>query len=445
MISRALARFASRLRRADIPVAARREAVRSIFNVVGTALAGAGDDGVRRIATTVLPFSGPATSTLIGRAERADCLTAAFLNALAANVFDFDDTHPGTIIHPSAPVAPALFALAGQQRMGGAALIDAFVLGVEVECRLGNAISPGHYERGWHITATCGVFGAAAACGMILGLDEEQMLWALGHASAQSSGLVETLGTMAKSVGVGHAGRGGLLAALLAAQGVRGPEAPIEGERGFFRVMGIPVDTARVVDGLGESWEITRNTYKPYPCGIVLNPVVDACLALREEHAPAAQDIACVTVHGHPLLRQRADRPQPDSGRQAQVSAQHAVAVVLLDGRAGISEFSDGRVRAPEVRALAAKVAVAEATGVSVDGALVEIRFASGAVLAHRVEQARGSAARPMTDADLETKFRALAETVWANRDPAPLVDALWSLDAADDAADVIRRAAAER
>jgi 2-methylcitrate dehydratase PrpD len=280
---------------------------------------------------------------------------------------------------------------------------------------------------------------------MILGLDEEQMLWAFGHASAQSSGLVETLGTMAKSVGVGHAARGGLLSALLAAQGVGGPEAPIDGERGFFRVMGIPIDTARVLDGLGERWEVTRNTYKPHPCGVVLNSVIDTCLALRAEHALAAQAISGITVHGHPLLRQRADRPHPDSGRQAQVSAQHAVAVVLLDGRAGIREFSDQRASAPEVRALAAKVVVAEAPGTSVDGALIEIRLASGAVLSHCVEQARGSALRPLTDADLATKFRALAKITWADRDPTPLIDALWSLDAAADAADVIRRAAAER
>ena len=138
-------------------------------------------------------------------------LSAAFVNAASGNVFDFDDTHHPTIIHPTAPVAPALFALAESQPMSGAALLHAFVLGVEVECRLGNAVSPWHYRRGWHITSTCGVFGAAAAVAKVLALDAEHIVWALGNASAQSSGLVETLGTMAKSIGVGAAARGGLV------------------------------------------------------------------------------------------------------------------------------------------------------------------------------------------------------------------------------------------
>ena len=178
-------------------------------------------------------------------------MTAAFLNAASGNVFDFDDTHIPTVIHPTAPVAPALFALAAQRRVSGAELLHAFVLGVEIECRLGNAISPGHYRRGWHITATCGVFGAAAAAGELVGLDTTHMIWALGNASAQSSGLVETLGTMAKSIGVGNAARNGLLAALFAERGFAGPDHPLEGPRGFIPVMGGDCDLAGLTAGLG--------------------------------------------------------------------------------------------------------------------------------------------------------------------------------------------------
>ncbi|WP_374448978.1 MmgE/PrpD family protein, partial [Stella sp.] len=253
--------------------------------------------------------------------------------------------------------------------------------------------------------------------------------------------LVETLGTMAKSTGVGHAARGGLLAALLADAGVEGPEAPIEGPRGFLRVMGQEADAAGVAAGLGESWEIARNECKPYPCGVVLNPVIDACLDLRAERPIAPAEIRAITVSGHPLLRQRADRPAVTSGREAQVSAQHAVAVALIDGRAGVAEFADQRVRAADVLDLRARVAVAEEAGVPVEAARLEIVLASGEVVRRFVPAARGSAARPLSDRELEAKFRALAAHGCPGFDPEPLLAALWSLEAAPDAAAVIRLA----
>lgn len=438
MISRSLSRFVVDSQWPAIPEVLRHEAKRSIVNVIGTALGGSSDAATRRTAETLAPFSSPSEATIIGRRERMSCLDAAFVNALAGNVFDFDDTHPGTIIHPSAPVAPPLFALAQRQPMSGAELLHAFILGVEIECRLGNAVSPFHYKKGWHITATCGVFGAAAAIGKVLGLDETRMLWALGNASAQSCGLVETLGTMAKSIGVGQSARGGLLAALLAQNGVEGPELPVEGPRGFLQVMGSEPDLAGLTEGLGERWELLRNTYKPYPCGVVLNPVIDAVLSLREESHVPAERIAGIRVLGQPLLGERADRPAVTTGREAQVSAQHAVAVAWLDGRAGVSEFSDARVAAQDVLALRRKVSVHQEAGHSVDGARVEITLADGTVLDHVVKAARGSTDNPLSDAEISAKLRTLAAHGCPGFDPAPLLDALWRLDEASDAGAVI-------
>lgn len=438
MISRSLSRFVVDSQWQDMPEALRHEAKRSIVNVVGTALGGSSDAATRRSAETLAPFSAPTEATIIGRPEQMSCLDAAFVNALAGNVFDFDDTHPGTIIHPSAPVAPPLFAFAQRQPMSGAQLLHAFILGVEIECRLGNAVSPFHYKKGWHITATCGVFGAAAAIGKVLGLDETRLLWALGNASAQSCGLVETLGTMAKSIGVGQSARGGLLAALLAQNGVEGPELPIEGPRGFLQVMGQEPDLAGVTDGLGERWELLRNTYKPYPCGVVLNPVIDAVLRLREQAHVPPQRIAGIRVLGHPLLGERADRPRVTTGREAQVSAQHAVAVAWIDGRAGVTEFSDARVAAPEVLALRGRVSVHQEAGHSVDGARVEITLVDGTVLDLVVKAARGSTDNPLSDAEIAEKFRTLAAHGCPGLDPEPLLAALWRLDEAPDAGRVI-------
>jgi 2-methylcitrate dehydratase PrpD len=438
MISRSLARFVVDSSWPDMSEALRHEAKRSIVNVIGTALGGSSDAATRRTAETLAPFSSPAEATIIGRREQMNCLDAAFVNALAGNVFDFDDTHPGTIIHPSAPVAPPLFAFAQRSPMSGAELLHAFILGVEIECRLGNAVSPFHYKKGWHITATCGVFGAAAAIGKVLGLDETRMLWALGNASAQSCGLVETLGTMAKSIGVGQSARGGLLAALLAQNGVEGPELPLEGPRGFLQVMGSDPDLEGLTDGLGERWELLRNTYKSYPCGVVLNPVIDAVLSLRTQGHVPAERIAGIRVLGHPLLGERADRPAVTTGREAQVSAQHAVAVAWLDGRAGVTEFSDARVRAQDVLALRGKVSVHQEAGHSVDGARVEITLVDGTGLGHVVKAARGSTDNPLSDAEISAKFRTLAAHGCPGFDPEPLLAALWRLDEAPDAGGVI-------
>src|SRR6185295_6504467 len=156
----------------------------------------------------------------------------------------------------------------------GENLLLAFVLGAEAEVRIGNAVSPGHYRRGWHITSTCGVFGAAIAIGKALALDAQRLVWAIGNASVQAGGLVETLGTMAKSISVGNAAKNGLLAALLARDGFSGPEHPLEGERGFLRVVTDAPKFDAICHRLGEQWELLSNTYKPYPCGVVLNPVV---------------------------------------------------------------------------------------------------------------------------------------------------------------------------
>src|ERR1019366_7007037 len=164
-VSERLAEFLCGARWEDIPAEVRHEAKRSLMNFFATSLGGCRDAAVETASAVLGQFAGRARATIIGRSESSDLLNAAFLNAMSANVFDFDDTHARTIIHPTAPVAPALFALAETSRLSGRQLLLAFVLGVETECRLGNAISPGHYKRGWHITSTCGVFGAAAAVG----------------------------------------------------------------------------------------------------------------------------------------------------------------------------------------------------------------------------------------------------------------------------------------
>ncbi|MEQ1580285.1 MAG: MmgE/PrpD family protein [Steroidobacteraceae bacterium] len=437
-VSRKLAEFLVRARVDALPNAVQHEAKRSLLNFFATALGGCRDAAVEHALKVVSPFAGAKQASIIGRSERLDALNAAFLNAISANVFDFDDTHPGTVIHPSAPVAPALFALAETRGLTGQDLLHAFALGVEVECRIGNAVSPGHYARGWHITSTCGVFGSAVAVGKAIGLNSEQMLWALGAASAQAGGLIETLGTMAKSLSVGNAARNGIVAAFAGQAGITGPEMPLEGPRGFAHVFGTNPDFSQVTDGLGERWEALRNTYKPYPCGIVLHSVLDACLALRREFAPDAAGIETIVVRGHPLLGQRTNRPEVTTGREAQVSAQHSIAVALLTGAAGLEQYSDAAVRDPAVLALRRKVQVQDDATMTIEAAEVIITLRDGRVLSRFVAQARGGEKQPLTDTDLEAKLRDLAAFGKSGCDTSALIDAVWSLETNADAGSIM-------
>ena len=230
-----LARFIVDTKWDDLPGTARHEAKRALMNFFAVTIAGCRTEPVEIALKSLAEFSGGKQATVIGRTDRIDALSAAFLNGAGANVFDYCDTHLPTVVHPTSPVAPALLALAEMRCVTGPELLLAFVLGFEIECRVGGAVSPGHYPKGWHITSTCGVFGSAAGAAKLLGLSANQIVWALGTASTQSAGLCECLGWPAKSVSVGNAARNGLWSALLAEKGFSGPAEPIAGAQGLPR------------------------------------------------------------------------------------------------------------------------------------------------------------------------------------------------------------------
>lgn len=430
-VTEKLARLVAQTRWEDLPSAVRHQAKRSFMNFFAVALAGCRTGPVEIALQSLAQFSGGKQATLVGRSERIDALSAAFLNAAGANVFDFCDTHLRTVIHPTSPVAPAALALADLRRVSGPELLLAFVLGNEVQARIGLAISPDHYSKGWHITSTCGVFGAAAASGKLLGLDERKMVWALGTASTQSSGLCECLGTPAKSVSVGNASRNGLWSALLAEQGFDGPPEPLAGVQGFYNAMGVPPNLSLATDRLGESWEILATSYKPYPCGFVIHPVLDCVLDWRRAHPNS--DVARVVIRGNPLLSDRTDRPNIASGRESQVSVQHAVAAALVYGKAGLEQFSDACVRNPKVQTQRSKVEVVRDPAFSTIAAAVEITTADGKTERLTQEAARGSDANPMSDQDLEDKLRTAAVSWNPRQNITPLIDAIWALDKSGD------------
>jgi 2-methylcitrate dehydratase PrpD len=415
----------------DLPPPVAHQAKRSLMNFFAVALTGCRNPTIETALQSLAAFSGGTQATLIGRCERIDALSAAFLNAAGANVLDFCDTHVPTAIHPTAPLAPALLALAEMRHVSGRDLLLAFVLGQEVECRIGLAMSPSHYNKGWHITSTCGVFAAAAGAGKLLNLNAAQTVWALGTASTQSAGLCECLGTPAKSVSVGNATRNGLWSALLAAKNFDGPPEPLNGVQGFYNAMGETPKLSLLTDRLGENWEIMKTAYKPYPCGFVIHPVLDCVLDWRRDNPEAR--VEKVVVTGNPLLGARTDRPKISTGRESQVSVQHAVAAALVTGVAGVDQFTDACVNDTAVRALRGKVEVVRDDSFVTTSAAAEITTADGK--RHKLAQAaaRGSDVNPMSDKDLEDKLRNAADAWSSRHDISPLIDAIWALDRSED------------
>ncbi|MCE2950294.1 MAG: MmgE/PrpD family protein [bacterium] len=440
-----LARFVADSEWRSIPPGIRHEARRALLNWLGCALGGCRDEAVCTALDAMRDFAGPSQATLLGRGERIDAMNAALLNGIASNILDFDDTHLRTVIHPTVPVASALLALAEHRGASGADFLHALVLGIEVECRIGNAVSPAQFDEGWHVTSTCGVFGAAAACGRLLGLDAQRLAWALGLAATQASGITAVHGSMGKSFNMGHAARDGLAAALLAARGFTGGEHCIEAARGFARLFVRRPDLDAPLDRLGTAWELSQVAYKPYPCGIVAHPVIDACIELRAALLQATSNaagnaafdagpVARIELKVHPLVITMMSNAQPATGLQAKLSTAHVAAVALLHGRVGVDAFTDDCVSDPGVTALRGRVALQADAGIAKEAVEATLQMADGTHHHRRVAVATGSLERPLDDRALEEKFRVLAQGVL----PAPgAVDALaalaWSIDDAPD------------
>lgn len=442
-VTRALAKFVAESRWEDLPRSARREATRSMLNWTACAIGGAEHEASIAARSLASAFSGPRRATVLGTSERLDIFRAAWVNGISSHVFDFDDTHLRTVIHPSPPIAPAILALAEHTRVTGQQFVHALVLGIDVACRIGNAVCPAHYNAGWHSTSTAGVFGAAAAVGKLLGLDETRMCWALGLAGTQSSGLRENLGTMGKFLHPGHAAHDGMTAAFLAQKHFTASERILEAPRGFAHVLSQERDFEEVTSGLGQRYEILVNTYKPYPCGVVLHPAIEGCIALIKEHAFSPDAIAGVSLRVHFLVLEVTGKKHPGTGVDGKFSIYHCVAVAFVDGRVGERQFSDERVLDPEVVALREKVRAAVDGAVAPDEVYIEVTLNDGRKLSKHVAHAHGSLERPLSDGELENKFRNLAERILSPARTAKLIALCWALPELADVSEVARAAAA--
>jgi 2-methylcitrate dehydratase PrpD len=444
---------AALLRAARGPLSApvERAARRSLLNVLGTAVSASGSAAVGVLLAAAGEAGGAGDVSVPGLARTLDPYWAALAIGTAAHLDDFDDTHLATVIHPGASTLATVMSLAPETAPTGAAFLGAFAAGCEAQLRIGCAISPAHYDHGWHITGTCGVFGAAVAAAALLGLDAETTARALSLAATMTAGHREAFGTMTKPLHAGKAAANGVLAARLAAAGLGGPADPL-GAGGVLDVLAASVDRDALGLGWpeGHRWELELNTIKTYPCGVVAHPAMDAAIIaypqLAELPVPADStvraEITGVTVRCNPLVPELMGREQPEDGLESRFSARHGVAVGLLYGRAGVAEFSDAVATAPEVARLRSLITLDADPAVPRDAAVLRVTRgpasgpppgATAPAIEVAVEHARGSAALPLTDDEVLGKVRALFGPVLGEAAADRARDAIDKLPGAGD------------
>ncbi len=432
-ITRTLAEFVANHPSRGWSDAVDHEAHRTFMNWVGCAVGASRHEAAAAALAAVRMLQPAAQASVLGRDEKVDMASAALLNGISSHTFDFDDTHLKTIIHPAGPVASALLALAEQlDGATGRQLIDALVLGIDVSCRIGSVMYPDHYDRGWHITGSTGMLGAAAGCARLLGLDPQRTAMALGIAASQPVGMREQFGTMTKPFHPGAAARAGLMAALMAKHGYTASARALEAPRGFVQTVSTKCDWREATDELGQRFEISFNSYKPFACGIVIHPSIDACAQLAEQGV-RPEDVARIELKVHPLVLELTGRKEPADGLQAKFSVYHGCAAGLTFGRAGEDEFSDDVVNRTDMVALRRKVVASVDGAIDEDSADVTAVLNDGRRVHIFVEHAIGSLQKPMSDAQLEAKFHGLADPVLGSPATAQLIAACWQAGSAPD------------
>ncbi len=428
----------------DLPENVQREAVRSFVNILGCTIGGAQHEVVDLADRTLSEYAGAQHATVIGRGHKADALHACLINCLASSIYSYDDTHAQAVVHPAGPVATAAMAIAERRPVSGPDFLLALALGIEMTCRLSKAISvpPAKGTVAWSQTGITAGIGAAVAAAKLLQLDATRLQYAIGIALSQAGGFRVMHATMVSSLMPAQGAQTGLRGALLAERGFTASPAALEGRYGFLEVFADTPHVPALADELGERFELLSNTYKPYPCGIVIHPIIDACLQLRREHAIDSGAVDTVRIRASAGAMALCDRRNPQNELQAHVSLYHWTAAALIRGIARIQELQDPTVRDPAIMAFQDKVEAVGDPAMAADAAEVTITMKDGRSHTCRIDHCIGSASNPMTDAQLTQKFSELAGPVIGAVRTKELIDRSWAAEKTTDIGDLARAAA---
>ena len=430
-ITQEIARYVAGTRYRDIPGDVIQLARGFILDGLGVALAGSTDECARIVQRQIRQTGGSAECSVLGTSVLAPAAKAALANGVAGHAMDYDDTQLSTskeavyglLTHPTTPVLAAVLALGEKQKITGAEFLLAYILGVEVECRIADAINPRHYQSGFHSTATMGGLGAAMAAGKILGLKEPQLLTTLGIAASMASGLRENFGTMTKPLHAGRAAENGVTAALLARDGFTAAPNILEAGRGFFNAMAGGYDDSKIGGRLGSPYFMKQPgiSIKPYPSGSLSHPAQDLILDLVKEHDVKAENIGRIDVGTNSNVPNALIYPMPKTALEGKFSIPFCMAIAVLERKAGIAQFHDRKVRAKNVIELMKRVTLyvdeeLERLGYDQVRSRVRVKLKDGRVLEGRYDVARGHPAKPMSWAELTEKFRDCAGLVLSQK-----------------------------
>jgi len=421
----------------DLTQAALREARRGILDWVGCALAGSTHPTIGKLLGVLKEVSGRQQATVIGHDLKLGLLDAALANGQMGHVLDLDDTHMGgVVLHPSSPILATLFALAERAPVSGADLMVAYIVGFEAGVRSGRA-SPGHHTGGWHPTGTLGSIAAGVAAGRLLHLDEQQLVYAMGIAATQAAGMQLNRGTSCKSFHAGKAAANGALAALLAQSGFDSSQEIIEGKKGFCHIYSDTAEPEQLVAGLGRTWMVEGNGHKPYACGILLHPLIDAVIALRQHASADISKLEELVLQVHPQALTVSGIMEPATGLQAKFSALHSAAAAFLDGAAGTAQYTDAKVVDPGIVAIRRKIRFEVNEALRKDETRATLT-AGGTRYEQYVEHASGTVFNPMTDQAIEEKFKANSMPIVGEERAKRICDMVWSLERQTDVRDLI-------
>jgi len=433
-----LAKFILETRKEGIPEAVLHEGKRCFINYLAVALYASRDSSLDILLGVFGDEGGKERASVVGTNTHTSLQNAALANGYLGHLEDYDDTHFPTVIHPSSPTLPAALAVGEQLGVSGYDALVASVLGMEVCCRIGVAIHPYHYNEGWHITGTCGVFGAVASAGRLMGLDLDSLVHALGVAGTQASGVREVFGSMTKPFHPGRAAQSGVLAALLAQRGFTSTKTIIEGRRGFAAVLSAEYDLEKATDGLGEKWELQMNGLKPYACGVVNHPLIDAMIAMRSKDGVVAGAVDSISAIVHPLVLELVNRQHPEIGLEGKFSFHHSMAVGLVDGGAFPLQYTDSKVNDPVIKSLRDRITAIADESLEEDQAIVTVNLRDGRSYTERIEHATGAPQNPMSDTYLEDKFRNLTDDVLSTEQRETLLDRLWHMETVNDLGEIL-------
>jgi 2-methylcitrate dehydratase PrpD len=433
----------------SIPEEVLRENRRRILDTLGVAIGARRARPVEILLKVTRELGGAPQAGVPVQDLRTSVTNAARLLGVMSHVLDFDDTHIPTIIHPSGPALAAALPLAELRGAGGRELLAAFTFGVEAGCRVALALGKAHYDVGWHVTGTAGTVGAAAACSRLLRLDERQTHNALSIAATEAAGQRVQFGAMTKSLHTGNAAANGALAGLLAGKGYTASREGFEGARGLLNVASTAPSPEELSEGLGERWETFRIGIKPYSCGVVTHPGIDAVRELARATKAPAEDVEHIELGVHPLVMELTNKREPRTGLEGKFSIAFAAAITWLEGTARHRQFTDEKVNRPDVKELRDRIHVVEDGTIGQTEAKATVRLRGGEIRTEHIRNATGTPENPISDEELREKFTELVEPELGNEAARQVIGCVEQLeedgslkpllDALSPAADIVR------